>query len=1670
MFENTPLSPLPFSKLTVARTPFFDAESIGLSSLFLLQNIPHLDPEAFQPISVEVNGEILHLKGSFENLFSYPRLEMDAYLYDVGDEQKRRHLIARFSTPEGNLAALRILASLAGFEGTAPPLAFGSNDQAGSLQFMAGSMPAFWFSSGDPAPPLEILTALGHPDPLPTGITWPIDLDFQAGKQLTQWLPASLRPSGVLLNLFPDGHQPIFTVELDYDTPITIGDPNSLALEFKAFWISFSGSEEGLKLQSIGLKGMIDLPKATQLDFKAELNLQHWQLYVQLSRFPSLKEFFGKFFSESGDDPLISRVHPEGDMSPRLRFVDFFIDLKPLRLSAIAFQVDTPDSIAIPELLNVSFKPTLDVQVRNPFTAQQQVDFQLSGWMELAGGRFNIHYTHLERRLMLRMGNGSQLSSSSLIREMGLPFQGDWNLSILDIDFFAQKRDTGWAMRGMLHISSNLHFELLGTDFHFRELLANFEYNAHALQELRLRGFFGIGNLDIEAEARYVKEKGFFFRGQLAAHESLTIEQVVEQAKLTENIPAQEGKFKEGITDLAGGGIHIDRLSIDAFFPTKDAPEGTSKEFSLLLQLGMDPDTLPIPLDSAFIKLGWKGSIQWQAVLHFRLGKAQQDDEGNWHPGTELFLESSYDYGNLILKGGIQEFHMADLLVFLEDRFKVTPTLPPALRDLGIRTLDLEVRKQNGHWGLVFDAEVFFPFEEGVQDKGLDLRLRFQVGKKAEGWDIIFSAAAKVDLEQGDSLEFALIFDHSSHGDWIAFQFGGIPEPVSLKALLSQWLPEMEALPEMKIDLNEAYVLWDRSDEAAPSGGANETDKRKSKFLLGLHLSASISLKDSELLRNYLDEDQSVGLENLRLAFATGDWKRTQLETIAGQLAAIINTTDTPHNLPIPGVSGQEEPLTKGFHVSGKFVLGSLFSKEFSTEKPVSPDEEGHGDENDKADANLQQSSNKIVLSKEEDNGPGNALTKWFKVNKDLGPFHLGRLGVELDLNSGSLWILLDAGLQIAVLSVAVDGLGVGSPLDHFEPRFKLNGISADLKRGQLELGAALINIPQKEEGALRLDGAAILRFGELGLSAIGSYESKPEHPASFFLYAELDAPIGGPPFFFVEGLSAGFGVHRKIEFPAIENLSSFPLLSNAHAAAAGNKASDLMDRVSAIRDFLPVSEGHYFLAAGIQFSTFKLLHTQILLIIGWGNALEIDLLGKSQLTIPPPELGSTIAPVASAVLLLHAAFRPAAGTLKVDARLDPAQSYLLSKDVKLQGGFAFYTWFLRPDGSQPEEANAGEFILTLGGYHPRFKRPTFYPSVPALGIRWTLGKSLNLKGDLYFALSPSTLMFGGSLSLTFTLGSFQAGLDLSMDFLIAWKPFHYEGDFNLHIWVDYKNGILQFHGELSAEAHVWGPDFGGHLRFKVLALVIEAEFGARQKTRRQRLNWQAFRSSFLPKDDSLFALNASGGLLDTSAEETKNLGHFDPGTLQIDLDFPLPVSSLKIQGVGQDIHPDLNVNWGILPMQQNRPDTSVQIEIYRIEGSLGVPADTVFRFETRTNNLPHALWGLYDSRAKSEEAKANQPALLENLWTGVRLQPKRHGQAPEGGNVIFQPPELLIEEQKVMARIHEAPSSEWLDPNQDLDSWFHSPDPELLDLYGQVTASDSENRKAPQLFIHPNP
>src|SRR3712207_6279915 len=173
------------------------------------------------------------------------------------------------------------------------------------------------------------------------------------------------------------------------------------------------------------------------------------------------------------------------------------------------------------------------------------------------------------------------------------------------------------------------------------------------------------------------------------------------------------------------------------------------------------------------------------------------------------------------------------------------------------------------------------------------------------------------------------------------------------------------------------------------------------------------------------------------------------------------------------------------------------------------------------------------------------------------------------------------------------------------------------------------------------------------------------------------------------------------------------------------------MEKLRELTRYFPPQTGNFWFAAGISFTCFALVDGVAVVSVAFGAGLEINLMGLARMALPRPQ-----AALVSIELGLLARFSTTEGLFAIRAQLTE-NSWLLYREVRLTGGFAFATWWKGP--------LAGQFVLTIGGYHPDFHRDG-YPDVPRLGLMWRGTDDIYVKGESFFALTSEGLMAGGGV------------------------------------------------------------------------------------------------------------------------------------------------------------------------------------------------------------------------------------------------------------------------------------------------------------------------------------
>lgn len=808
-------------------------------------------------------------------------------------------------------------------------------------------------------------------------------------------------------------------------------------------------------------------------------------------------------------------------------------------------------------------------------------------------------------------------------------------------------------------------------------------------------------------------------------------------------------------------------------------------------------------------------------------------------------------------------------------------------------------------------------------------------------------------------------------GRWTSKNDDGVPLSEVLKHTPLKLLSNVDGLDIAlhELDLNYDFSNHAFSIQAKTTSGQSavlltaKNEHNESGLVFSVHAPDGIKLPQIPIIEDAL----TYQIESFRIVLSTADFD------------------------PAPaGVTGLPARITKGVGIEVPLALSFLGkSQTFDLEVNSSARQSGE-DENNETPA--LRSALRAASSTPENK------TKWFKINQTIGPLTLHRIGLTFE--NPQLWVLFDASATLAVLTVELDGLGLAfSPqkllgedkaLALVPENLKLAGLSIAFEEGPVSIQGGLIS-----KGPNNFEGGAIIKLNDFGLTAVAAYSKQENEDASFYLYAVLNAMLGGPPFFFVEGLAAGIGINRKIHVPAIDKISTFSLVSEAMNASEDS----FSERIERLEEDLVPNPDSVFFAAGVKFSTFNLIHSFVLLILGIGEQIELDLVGYSALTMPKPEPGSKkkIDPVAEVRLMIHAAFRPDAGILKVEARLDSDHSYLLSRKCKLQGGFAFYAWF-EADHPEPEGGQPGDFVLTLGGYHPHFRAESYYPQVPRLGFHWQVDDHMLFKGEFYFALTPRALMLGGLLSGNWKMDHFEAGFHLGLNMLIQWQPFHYEGGAELSIRAAYRDGLFQVELELSTKIEIWGPEFGGTAHLKILLLEVDVDFGEARVTKPAKLHWPEFAAAFLSpviedKTTVTEALSASivRGLVSKEDRGAHFIGLADPSNLElvIESQVPFTTGTLNNKQLESTNGKKVNTGIGIAPMER----TKITSELNVIVTHEGQPVE-YFQFESVLKNAPAALWG------PSKDTNLNDDATVDNCQFGYRLSPKDELLHPKSGSI----------------------------------------------------------------------
>ena len=583
----------------------------------------------------------------------------------------------------------------------------------------------------------------------------------------------------------------------------------------------------------------------------------------------------------------------------------------------------------------------------------------------------------------------------------------------------------------------------------------------------------------------------------------------------------------------------------------------------------------------------------------------------------------------------------------------------------------------------------------------------------------------------------------------------------------------------------------------------------------------------------------------------------------------------------------------------------------------------------------------------------GNAV--WKKIDKTFSVLSIPKIGIGLDHKR--IVFLLDASLSVSPLTFSLKeaGLGIVPNLKNFDLRFYISGFGVGFDNGVLSIGGGFYQSKKDKNNHPVYTGDLLIRFKEIGLTAIGSYTE-----GSMWAYLALLAPIGGPPAFFVKGLAAGFGYNNRLILPSIEEVNSYPLILAATKGFDKTKDSknNLLDD---LKNKIIPEKGQYFLAAGIKFTSFQIINGFILATASFGNDCELGLLGLAEITVPPNVGNNGNAKcLAKAQLAIKASVKPNEGVFSAAAQLTN-ESYILSKKCKLSGGFAVCVWF-------GNNEHSGDFVISLGGYASTFNKPDHYPTVQRLGLNWQVDDNISIGGEVYFALTPKNIMAGGKLNAIYSKGPLKAWFTAYADIIMNWKPFKYDITVGAFIGASYTFGLRFIRKTISIEVgtdlRLQGPELHGTINFKLYIFSFTIDFGD-DFNPEETVSWNNFLETFFvdnQKNSSTNNENNNDSNADSRSSDILSISfdgvvkNKDGKSNGIDIVSPYEFSISAISKIPRNTD---NNTIHVRPVGQDAITDSLSVIVEKIDTKDSHDITNQFNKPNDIKqNLPAALWG----------------------------------------------------------------------------------------------------------------
>lgn len=353
--------------------------------------------------------------------------------------------------------------------------------------------------------------------------------------------------------------------------------------------------------------------------------------------------------------------------------------------------------------------------------------------------------------------------------------------------------------------------------------------------------------------------------------------------------------------------------------------------------------------------------------------------------------------------------------------------------------------------------------------------------------------------------------------------------------------------------------------------------------------------------------------------------------------------------------------------------------------------------------------------------------------------------GLQAQLPSLPVAAALDGvGLRIPF---ALDGARLGPALDGVTPPLP-SAISVDLDLGPVSGGGALFRLGDDSYGgALDVD-LGLFRVQAFGLLAL----PRGDRPTSllallsaFFPYPGIQLGFG----FAIDAVGGLVGVNRRVDLDQLRTLvadgNADRILFPDDVAGRAQEIARSLDAV------FPPARGRSVVGPMVRINwSGRMVRLSGAVVLDLPSPRML-LLGRLVVAIPDPD-----APLVLLQASILSNVDPSVPQTEVLGSLDGSRIALtaVSGDVYL----------LTRGGGDPT------FVLSAGGFHPRYVKPAGVPPLDRLSLDLG-GGSLGLSAEAYVAVTPTAAMFGAKLQLDATIAGCGVTGSLELDALFVREP-----------------------------------------------------------------------------------------------------------------------------------------------------------------------------------------------------------------------------------------------------------------------------------------------------------